>query len=96
MAAQPRACPRCGGREVQPAGVLKRHISLWALLLGGWLFSLLWSGSRKQQVRCVQCETLFERSTRTSRVVLVLLILFVLLTLLGLWAESSSPPDIEP
>src|SRR5258706_15213657 len=91
MAGDGQACPRCGGREVQPAGVLRRHVNPWIFYFGGWLFSLLWTGSRKEQVRCVQCETVFQRPTRPSRVAWVLLILFILLVLLELWAELFGP-----
>jgi predicted nucleic acid-binding Zn ribbon protein len=56
---------------------------------GGWLVSLLWSGSRKEEVRCVECDTVFQRSTRASKIAWVLLILVVVLILLGLWAELS-------
>jgi len=89
MAGDPQACPRCGGKEVESAGVLRRHVNPWVFFLGGWLLSLLWSGSRKEEVRCVQCETVFQRSTRASRVAWILLILIVILTLLGLWAGLS-------
>ena len=89
MAGDTQACPKCGGKEVQPAGVLRRHVNLWVFFFGNWLLSLLWSSSRKEEVRCVQCETVFQRPTRASRVTLVLLILFILLILLGLWAELS-------
>jgi hypothetical protein len=89
MAGDAQACPKCGGRDVQPAGVLRRHVNPWVFLLGGWLLSLLWSLSRKEDVRCVQCDIVFRRSTRGSRVALVLLILFILLILLGLWAQLS-------
>src|SRR2546425_8617921 len=89
MAGDTQACPKCGGKEVQPAGVLRRHVNPWVFFLGGWLLSLLWSGSRKEEVRCVQCETVFQRPTRASRVAWQLLILFIVLILLGLWAELS-------
>jgi uncharacterized integral membrane protein len=84
-----QACPKCGGTDLQPAVVLKNHFNIWLFLLGGWLLSLLWAVSRKEVVRCVQCETVFHRSTRASIVALVLLILLGLLVLLGLWAMIS-------
>jgi hypothetical protein len=86
-----QACPKCGGKEVQPAGVLRRHVNPWAFHFGGLLFSLLWSGSRKGEVRCVGCDTVFQRSTRASKIVRILLILFCLLMLLGLWAALFGP-----
>src|SRR5258707_6459926 len=89
MAGDPKACPRCGSKEIQPAGVLRRHVNPWVFFLGGWLFSLLWSGSRKEEVRCVGCDTVFQRSTRASKIARVLLILFILLVLLALWAALS-------
>ena len=89
MAGDEQACPRCGSRDIQPAGVLRRHVNPWVFFLGGWLVSLLWSGSRKEEVRCVQCDTVFQRPTRVSKVAWVLLILVILLILLGLWAEFS-------
>lgn len=89
MAGDEQACPRCGGREVQPAGVLRRHVNPWVFFFGGWLLSLLWSGSRKEEVRCVQCDTVFQRPTRASKIAWVLFILLVVLILLGLWAELS-------
>jgi hypothetical protein len=89
MAGDDQACPKCGGREVQSAGVLKPHVNPWKFYFGGWLFSLLWSGSRKEEVRCVQCDAVFQRSTRSSRIAWVLLILLILLILLALWAALS-------
>jgi hypothetical protein len=91
MAGDEQACPKCGGKEVQPAGVLRCHVNPWVFYFGGWLFSLLWTGSRKEQVRCVQCETVFQRPTRASRIAWVLLILVILLVLLELWAEPFGP-----
>ena len=93
MAGDDQACPKCGGREVQPSGVLRRHVNPWVFLLGGWLVSLLWSGSRKEEVRCVQCDTVFQRPTRASRIAWALLILLILLILLGLWAELADQID---
>jgi hypothetical protein len=87
MAGDEQTCPRCSGREVQTAGVLRRHVNPWVYFFGGWLISLLWSGSRKDEVRCVQCDTVFQRSTPASKVAWVLLILLIGLILLGLWAE---------
>ncbi len=89
MAGDPKACPRCGSKEIQPAGVLRRHVNPWVFFLGGWLLSLLWSGSRKEEVRCVQCETVFQRPTRASRIAWALLVLFILLILLGLLGQLS-------
>src|SRR5438874_1465231 len=81
------SCPKCGSTELQLAHPFKRHVNPWVFFFGGWLFSFLWSTSRKEEVRCVQCETVFQRATRVSNVAWTLLILFILLILLGLWAE---------
>jgi len=74
-----QACPNCGGIEVRPSSILKRHFNPWLFHLGGWMLALLWSGSRKEEVRCVRCETIFQRHTRVSKIARVLLILFLLL-----------------
>ncbi len=89
MAEDEQACPKCGGREVQPAGVLRRHVNPWVFCFGGSAFSLLWSGSRKEEVRCLQCETVFHRPTRASKIAWILFLLLLALVLLGLWAELS-------
>ena len=89
MAGDEQTCPKCGSREVQAAGILRQHANPWVLFFGGWWVSLFWSGIRKEEVRCVQCDTVFQRPTRGSRIVWILLILVVLLILLGLWAQLS-------
>jgi predicted nucleic acid-binding Zn ribbon protein len=81
-------CPKCGSLEYQQAGVTHRHFKLWVFLLGGWIFALLHGLSRKQQVRCVQCDTFFSIRTRTSRVALVLLLLIVALIVISILLES--------
>src|ERR1043166_5605236 len=89
MAGDEKGGPRGGGRGVGPAGVLRHHVNPWVLYLGGWLISSLWSGSRKEEVRCVQCGTVFQRSTKASRIAWVLLILVIALILVGLWLELA-------
>jgi hypothetical protein len=74
---------------VRPAGVLRSHVNPWVFYLGGWVISLLWSFSRKEEVRCVQCDTLFQRSTRASKIAWVILILLVGLIFFGLWAQLA-------
>src|SRR5260370_28171534 len=93
MAENEQACPKCGGRDVQPAGVLTRHVNPWAFYFGGWLFSLLWSGSRKAEVRCVGCDTVVQCSTRASKIARVLLVMFILLHFLPLWAALCGPEE---
>lgn len=89
-ARDPLACPNCGGKKTQPAGVLKRHARLWLIFSVGWLMSSLWSASRNQQVCCVDCGTLYEQPTRASKTALFFLVLLILLVALGIWIQSSA------
>jgi len=89
MTGNERACPRCGSSEVQPSGVLRRHVNHWAIFFGGWLLAALWSGSRKEEVRCLHCDTVFQRPTRASKIAWILFLVLLALILLGLWAELS-------
>jgi hypothetical protein len=87
MAEDERACPKCGSTDVQAAGVLRRHVNHWAIFFGGWLLAALWSGSRKEEVRCAQCDTVFQRATRASKIAWILFLVLLALVLLGLWEE---------
>ena len=87
MSATPSSCPRCGCTELRVAHPFKSHVNIWVFLFGGALLSLLWSGSRKQEMRCSQCDSVFAQSTRSSRVVSFLLLGFILLIVLGVLAE---------
>ncbi len=78
----PARCPTCGGGERAAAGVLKRAYNFWLMHFAGWLFASLWGASREQQVRCIQCDTLYfteTRGTRTAGIMVWVLILLVLL-----------------
>ncbi len=81
----PRRCPRCGSPEQAPAGVLRRS-GFWVHLLI-WPLGLLWRTSRRQQVRCLQCDELYFTETRGVRIACILLWVFLLLLLLGAIAE---------
>ena len=59
----------------------------WVFIFGGALLSILWSGSRKEEMRCNQCGSIFEQATRSSRVLSVLLLGFVLLIVLAVLVE---------
>ncbi len=87
MSATPSACPKCGCTELRIAHPFKSRVNLWLFIFGGALLSMLWSGSRKQEMRCNQCDAIFEQSTRSSRVVSVLFIIFILLVALGFLAQ---------
>ena len=83
----PVCCPRCGGGERAPAGILTRSCSFWSMHFGGWLLASLWGASREQQVRCLQCDTLYFTETRGTRIAGILLWVFILLVVFGAIAE---------
>jgi len=85
--APPKPCPKCGGTEQQPAGVLQKSHSLWLFHLCGWLVSSLWGASRKKRVRCTQCEALYMTDTRGTRVAGIILWVPLLLMVSGVIAE---------
>ena len=87
VSATPSSCPKCGGYELRVAHPFKSQVNPFVFIFGGFLLSVLWSGSRKQEMRCSQCDTIFEQSTRRSRVVSVLLLGFIFLIVLGVLAE---------
>jgi hypothetical protein len=82
VTAPSRSCPQCGGTERHAAGVLRRSHNWWLFHFGGWLFASLWGGSREQQVRCAQCDTLYLTDTRGTRIAGVLLWVFLMLVAL--------------
>ena len=90
MEVPPSHCPKCGGTEQAPAGVLASSRSIWLMHFGGWLLASLWGASRQQQVRCLQCETLYFTETRGTRLSGILLWVFLLLMLLGTIAQHFS------
>jgi hypothetical protein len=87
MSATPLSCPKCGGSELRVAHPFKQRVNPLVFIFGGFLLSVLWSGSRKQEMRCCQCDTFFEQSTRTSKVLSVVLLVVVLLIVLGVLAQ---------
>lgn len=96
MARDTHSCPNCGSKEIQPWGLLTRRFNLWAFVFGGWLLSLLWSFSRKEEARCLKCETVFRRATLGSKVAWALLLLLIVLAFLTValtiydsWPESA-------
>jgi hypothetical protein len=83
MSAIPSSCPKCGSSELRVAYPFKSHVNPWVFIFGGFLLSLAWSGSRKQEMRCGQCNEVFPQSTRTSRIFSVILLCLILLMMLG-------------
>jgi hypothetical protein len=83
-------CPRChamGGHEqASPygpsAGPVATHV-------GGFVFSLLYSGSRPQRFRCRQCTEVFYSHTPISRGYRLLFLLLVALVVNHIWADLS-------
>ena len=76
-----KPCPKCGKTEQTEAGLLVRSNNYLMHQLGGWVFATLWGASREQQVRCLNCDTLFFCETRGSKINGIALWVFVLLLL---------------
>ena len=85
-------CPKCGGTERAPAGVLTTSRNFWMMHFGGWLLGSLWGASRERQVRCIQCDTLYFTETRGTRIAGILLWVFILLLLFGAIAQHLTRP----
>jgi hypothetical protein len=90
-----RTCPKCGSQDKARAGIVGTGNILYVVayfLI--WLFplSLLWGASRKQQVRCVNCDTLYLIETRGTRIAGIVFWVLVLLFILGRLGQSLSPP----
>ena len=58
------------------------YLFYWAL--GGWIFGLVYSLSRKQRLQCGTCGRFYEIHTGTTKVFRIILIVLWLLILLGL------------
>ena len=81
------ACPKCGSAESRPTLHLRRprRSLLWLHAgLDGWLISALWRASRKTQVRCAQCESLYHVKTSGSQTAAAVLWFICLECVLGL------------
>ena len=50
--------------------------------------SLLWAASRRQQVRCIPCDTLYLIETRRTYIAAIVFWIFVLLVLLGIFGQQ--------
>ena len=81
-------CPQCGSRECRPAGVLRSSMKWWVNLLA-WPLAALWHLSRRQQVRCHECETLYFTDSTGTRVFGVLFWILALLFLSVIVAQLA-------
>jgi hypothetical protein len=82
-------CPRCmavGGHK--PASVYGGSVNPMALHFGGFLLSLIYSGSKKQRFHCRECAEPFYSHTAISRGYRLLFILFV--ALIAVWIVGES------
>ena len=84
-------CPKCGGTEQAPAGIMKESCPFWSFPLLLWLFPLpfLWEGSRKQQVRCIQCDALYLTEKRHRYVIAIIFWITALLGVVGMIVHYS-------
>jgi hypothetical protein len=84
-------CPQCGCR-----GVNRRATALgpkfdggnflfW--LLGGFIFSLLWSLAKPRRFICTQCEHIYASTTLAMRLWLIVLLVILALFIYGVWLE---------
>lgn len=78
-----KQCPNCGSTQHRQAGLLTSHLSVWLIPFVGWAVAALWGGSRKRQVQCSQCQTLYFSHTSASYVAGIILWIFLLFVLLG-------------
>ena len=69
---------------------MTKHFNPWIHQLGGWLLLALYGGSRKKQVQCLHCDTLFEWRSRRSKIFLMVLIFIVAWILAGFLAAVLS------
>ncbi|MCB1275469.1 hypothetical protein [Prosthecobacter sp.] len=84
-------CPQCGCREVhRRAPALGPRFDggnalFW--LLGGFVFSVLWSLAKPKRFLCNRCECLFNATTAAMRLWLIALLAFLALSVYGIWLE---------
>jgi len=90
-----RNCPKCGAEDPAPAGVVGNgsilYLFAWFLI---WFFplSLLWGASRKHQVRCQACDTLYTIESRSTRIAGIVLWVIIFLLVLSYIGRYVSPP----
>jgi hypothetical protein len=83
-------CPRCrtlGGHRFAPQ--YRGSVSLAALHFGGFLFSIFYSGGRRQRFRCRECKELFFSHTAHSRSYRLLFLLLAAIIVNSIWSELS-------
>ena len=65
-------CPKCNAKGTCESIPHLGHVNTAALLFGGALFSLLWSGSRPTRLKCSSCGHRFSRRSRWAKIGFVL------------------------
>ena len=83
-------CPRCtalGGHATAPD--YGTSVSPMAWHLGGFLLSIVYSGSKQQRFRCRECGELFYSHTAVSRGYRLLFLLFAAIIVNYIWSDLS-------
>lgn len=88
------SCTKCGERANHKTISLPRHnTSAVAWLVGGIIFALLWSLSRKQPFKCNKCEAIFESHTAATKGWLCIFWGLIVLAVAGLILAIVSPEE---
>lgn len=87
-------CPQCGCRDAHKRanalapGFGNGNGLFW--LLGGFVFSLLWSLAKPKRFACSQCEHFFFATTPAMRLWLIAMLAVFALCVYGVWLELHS------
>lgn len=85
------ACPQCntsGMCEVVPR---LSHVNVLVFLAGGFVLSLLWSGSRPTSLKCAACEHRFSQRTQGARAAFIIFWILTGIIVLGVLAWVMDP-----
>jgi len=83
MKQEEMACRNCGATGSVEIIPKLKHINRLALLAGGIIFSLLFSGSRKTAFRCTACDSRFSQRTRKGWACLIFFWIGIALIVIG-------------